>query len=68
MTGVQTCALPILVPAHDRDALGRALGDALDRDWDVAAILAHAGRFRWDDNVRRLDRIVRDAAAAPGPS
>ncbi|WP_202840268.1 glycosyltransferase family 4 protein [Luteimonas saliphila] len=52
----------ILVPAHDRAALGWALGDALGRDWSREAILEHAAGFRWDDNVRRLDRILVDAA------
>ena len=52
----------VLVPAHDHDALGRALSDALQRDWSREAILAHAAGFRWEDNVRHLDRILRDAA------
>ncbi|TYT23592.1 glycosyltransferase family 4 protein [Luteimonas viscosa] len=52
----------ILVPAHDRAALGQALGEALGRDWSREAILEHAAGFRWDDNVRRLDRILVDAA------
>jgi glycosyltransferase involved in cell wall biosynthesis len=52
----------ILVPAHDHQALGRALADALQRDWSRDRILEHAARFRWDDNVRQLDRILRDAA------
>ena len=52
----------ILVPAHDRAALARGLVDALARDWSGDGILAHAARFRWDDNVRRLDRILCDAS------
>ena len=55
----------ILVPAHDHQALGRALADALQRDWSRDRILEHAARFRWDDNVRQLDRILRDAATPP---
>lgn len=58
----------ILVPPHDRDALGRALSDALQRDWSRQAILEHAARFRWEDNVRQLDRILRDAAAPSSAS
>lgn len=53
----------LMVPAHDRAALGAALDEALARDWSQAAITAHAASFRWQDNVDRLDRIVRDAAA-----
>ncbi|MGJ4729115.1 glycosyltransferase family 4 protein [Luteimonas sp. SDU101] len=52
----------ILVPPHDHEALGRALSDALQRHWSREAILEHAAGFRWDDNVRHLDRILRDAA------
>lgn len=54
-----------LVPAHDRTALGEALADALGREWSRDGILEHAGKFRWDDNIRHLDRILRDAAASP---
>ena len=56
----------LLVPAHDHDALGHALSDALQRGWSREAILAHAAGFRWEDNVRHLDRILRDAAT-PSP-
>jgi glycosyltransferase involved in cell wall biosynthesis len=52
----------ILVPPHEREALGSALSDALQRSWSREAILEHASRFRWEDNVRHLDRILRDAA------
>lgn len=55
----------VLVEAHDRAALGDALADALGRDWPREPILGHAARFRWDDNVERLDRILRDAAGYP---
>ncbi|HRN61943.1 MAG TPA: glycosyltransferase family 4 protein [Luteimonas sp.] len=57
----------LLVPAHDRAALGEALDEALRRNWLTDAILDHASHFRWDDNVRQLDRIVREAAGAPQP-
>lgn len=57
----------VLVAAHDRAALGQALADSLGREWPRDAILEHAGRFRWDDNVRHLDRILREAAGAPFP-
>ena len=58
----------LLVPAHDRAALGEALAQALERPWAHDAILAHAARFRWDDNVRRLDRILQDAARPSTPA
>lgn len=52
----------ILVPARDRAALGHALADALQREWPRDAILEQADKFRWEDNVRHLDRILRDSA------
>ena len=58
----------LLVPAHDRAALGDALVQALDRDWLREEILTHAATFRWDDNIRRLDRILQDAARPPIPA
>lgn len=54
-----------LVPARDVDALALALDGALERAWDRAAIVAHAGRFRWSDNIDRLDRILRTLVARP---
>ena len=57
----------VLVPAHDQLALARALADSLQQDWQRDAIIEHAGTFRWDDNVQRLDRILRDAAGATLP-
>jgi glycosyltransferase involved in cell wall biosynthesis len=38
----------ILVPPRDAQALTDALGEALRRDWDAAAMAAAAGRS-WDD-------------------
>lgn len=55
----------ILVPAHDRVRLGAALIEALARDWSREAITDYASRFSWEDNVQRLDRIIRDAAGHP---
>ena len=54
----------ILVPPHAPGALSAALIDASGRSWDAARIAAHAGEFRWEDNVNRLDRILCDVAAA----
>jgi len=51
-----------LVPPHDRAALAQALDEALRADWSTASIAAHAARFDWQDNIARLDRIIRDAA------
>src|SRR5690606_4533074 len=57
----------VLVQAHAPEALALALADALERDWQREAIIEHAGTFRWDDNVQRLDRILRDAAGPTLP-
>ena len=65
--------IPEVLPAHagllvapgDRHALGQALGDALGREWSRSDILGQAARFRWDDNVRQLDRILHDASQPP---
>jgi glycosyltransferase involved in cell wall biosynthesis len=51
----------VLVPPRDRKSLQDALITASERQWNTAEIAAHAARFRWDDNVQRLDRILRTA-------
>jgi glycosyltransferase involved in cell wall biosynthesis len=51
----------LLVPPQDRKSLQDALIEASERQWNTAAIVAHASRFRWDDNVQRLDRILQAA-------
>lgn len=53
----------ILVPPRATSALSVALLEAIGRRWDSARIAAHAGSFRWDDNVGRLERILGDVAA-----
>ena len=53
----------ILVPPKDIAALSQALIEASQRRWDDHAIAAHAAGFRWDDNVNRLDRIMRDSVS-----
>jgi glycosyltransferase involved in cell wall biosynthesis len=58
----------ILVPPHATGALSVALIEAAGRRWDSARIAAHAGGFRWEDNIQRLERILQDVAAlAPLP-
>ncbi|MCA0395085.1 MAG: glycosyltransferase [Proteobacteria bacterium] len=57
----------LLVPPHDHAALSKALDEALRADWSPAAITAHAARFDWQDNIARLDRILRDAAGPVEP-
>ncbi|MDR3445568.1 MULTISPECIES: glycosyltransferase family 4 protein [unclassified Dyella] len=52
----------VLVDAHDRIGLEGALVDALGRSWDGGQIAAHAGRFRWDENIQRLSGILEAAA------
>ena len=56
-----------LVPARDRQALAAALLDACARDWDSERIAAHARRFRWDDNIDQLERVLREATISPAP-
>ncbi|WP_458071082.1 glycosyltransferase [Rhodanobacter sp. BL-MT-08] len=51
----------VLVLPRDRPSLQAALIEASERQWNAAEIVAHASRFRWDDNVQRLDRILRAA-------
>jgi glycosyltransferase involved in cell wall biosynthesis len=52
----------ILVPPHDRAALSSALIDASERSWDTQRIVAHAGGFRWEDNIGQLERILQEVA------
>jgi glycosyltransferase involved in cell wall biosynthesis len=52
----------ILVPPHATEALSVALLEATGRRWNSARIAAHAGDFRWEDNVHRLERILQDVA------
>jgi len=51
----------VLVPPKDRKGLQDALIEASERQWNTADIATHASRFRWDDNVQRLDRILKSA-------
>ncbi|TWT17247.1 glycosyltransferase family 4 protein [Luteimonas marina] len=57
-----------MVPAHDRLALAQALDEALGTTWSIPAIVAHASRFDWQDNVERLDRILQNAARPIDPT
>lgn len=50
----------ILVAPHDRAALSAALIEASARHWDSRKIALHAGGFRWEDNVDRLERILQE--------
>jgi glycosyltransferase involved in cell wall biosynthesis len=50
----------ILVPPHDPAALSAALVKASGQHWDPRRIALHAGGFRWEDNVDRLERILQD--------
>lgn len=54
----------LMVPPHDATALQAALAAALAGDWDQERILAHARRFDWNDNVRKLQTLLEEAAAA----
>ena len=50
----------VLVPARDPAALSAALLEATGRPWQGERIVEHARGFRWDDNVDRLERVLRD--------
>lgn len=53
----------LLVPPRQREALATALVSASRQPWDSERIANHAGSFRWDDNVARLENILRGVAA-----
>lgn len=55
-----------LVPLGDRAALSEALVDAATREWDIAAIAAHARGFSWEANIERLDAVLQQAAVRAG--
>jgi glycosyltransferase involved in cell wall biosynthesis len=62
-------ALGILVPFGSRDALTAALDSALTRDWDRAAIVAHAHANTWDRRVEVLvDELCAIAAREAPPA
>lgn len=63
--------LGTVVPFGDAAALQRALDDALARDWDRAAILAHAEANQWERRVVQLLRAFEtllDASPATIPA
>ena len=53
----------ILVPPRHRDALAAALTSASRQPWDNSRIATHASGFRWEDNVAKLENILREVAA-----
>jgi len=54
----------ILVPPQDRASLSAALVQATEKSWDSARIAAHASGFQWEDNVRKLEHILKDVVHA----
>lgn len=52
----------VMVPPRDVAALEAALFTALHAEWDRERIVRHAASFDWDDNVSRLESLLRDAA------
>src|SRR3546814_11713092 len=58
----------IMVPPRDVPALTAALAESMSRDWPTAAITGHAGRFTWDDNITRLDGVLRASAGQGAPT
>ncbi len=59
-------ALGQIVPFDDAAALQQALADALNTDWDRAAIIEYAHANQWDARVAQLVRVF-DALAKPIP-
>ena len=50
----------ILVPAEDQDALQQALVQAVNRNWDSAAISKTVEDFDWDNNTQRLYDLLKN--------
>ena len=51
---VANAGLGMLVPFGDREQLAQAMAQALDRDWDRDALVAHAEANGWDHRVAVL--------------
>ena len=56
----------ILVPARETAALSAALIEATSRHWESDRIVEHARTFRWDDNIDRLESILRTVVTPNG--
>jgi glycosyltransferase involved in cell wall biosynthesis len=52
----------LLVPPGDATALADALGEALDRKWDAAALRSRAEEFAWPRIVEQLREVYREVA------
>jgi glycosyltransferase involved in cell wall biosynthesis len=52
----------LLVPPGDATALAGALGEALDREWDAAALRSRAEEFAWPRIVEQLREVYREVA------
>lgn len=57
--------LGILVPFGDAGALGDAIAEALDRDWDQQAIMAYARANTWEQRVTTLVAHFRRLCRKP---
>jgi glycosyltransferase involved in cell wall biosynthesis len=53
----------LLVPPRDVARLTDALGEALARSWDPAAIVRLSRRFSWHTNVRQMLDVLEEATA-----
>ena len=62
---VATEGLGTVVPFGDREALTRAIGDALERAWNRDAIVAYAAANDWKQRVAVLTREFTAIAANP---
>ena len=54
-----------IVPFGDAAALQQALEDALDKDWDRAAIIEYAQANQWDKRVAQLLRAFEPLFSSP---
>jgi glycosyltransferase involved in cell wall biosynthesis len=61
-------SLGTLVPADDDAALVSALREALQRDWDRPALLAHARAHSWDSAVSAVLEELRAITGTGGPA
>jgi len=56
--------LGIVVPFGEPEPLADALLEALEREWDREAIIAHARANSWDGRVRTLvatfEKVIRE--------
>jgi glycosyltransferase involved in cell wall biosynthesis len=58
-------ALGELVPPHDVAALQQELWRVVSADYDASQVADSAGLFDWNENARRVLRVLEQAATSP---